>query len=77
MESIENTQVSDYKDLLLEIKEFYNHILDETIELMNSFGCKTPLEIYCLFNLINNYYVNEDELFNLLYMKDKPLYPEE
>ncbi len=77
MESIENTQVSDYKDLLLEIKEFYNHILDETIELMNSFGYKTPLEIYCLFNLINSFYVKGNEIFNLLYMKDKPVYSRE
>ena len=77
MENMEEKQQSECSLLLLEIKAFYNQIVDETVELMNLYGCKKPLEIYCLFNLINNYYVNEDELFNLLYMKDKPLYPEE
>ena len=74
---IENTQENSYTDLLLEIKEFYNHIVDETIELMNLYGCRTPLEIYCLFNLINSFYVKDDEIFNLLYMKDKPVYSKE
>lgn len=74
MELIENTQAND---LFLEIKEFYNHVLDETIELMNLYGCKTPLEIYCLFNLINSFYVKDDEVFNILYMKDKHVYSEE
>ena len=74
---IENTQENGYTDLLLEIKEFYNHIVDETIELMNLYGCRTPLEIYCLFNLINSFYVKENEIFNLLYMKDKPVYSRE
>ena len=77
MELIENTQANGYTDLLLEIKEFYNHILDETIELMNLYGCKTPLEIYCLFNLINSFYVKNDEIFNILYMKDKQVYSKE
>ena len=77
MELIENTQTNGYTDLLLEIKEFYNHIVDETIELMDLYGCKTPLEIYCLFNFLNSFYVKDDEIFNLLYMKDKPVYSKE
>lgn len=77
METVEKNHESDYTELLLEIKEFYNQMVDETIELMNLYGCKTPLEIYCLFNLINSFYVKEDEIFKLLYMKDELVYSRE
>lgn len=63
-------QVDDYGEVLLDIKKFYNHIVDETVELMNLYGCKTPLEIYCLFNLINSFYVKEDYEFQSSYMKN-------
>lgn len=77
METLKKEQTNTYSDLLLEIKNFYNYILDETIKLIESYGCKTPLEIYCLFNLINCFYVKENEIFNLLYLNKKHNYSQE
>ena len=74
MRQVENNQNNHNSDLLLEVKDFYNNIVDDTVELMNLYNCKTPIEVYCLFNMINNYYVKEDEIFKLLYMKDSPIY---
>jgi len=64
-----NKQKDDYQDLLLEIKDFYNYMVDETIEFMISHDCISPLEIYCLFNMLNNYYIKFDELVSLQYLK--------
>lgn len=77
METIDGIQVNEHEDLLLEIKEFYDHILDDTIEMMNLYGCETPLEIYCLFNLLNTCYVRFDEVHQLLYADHKPVFSRE
>ena len=61
---------SKYKELLDEIKEFYDYVLNETIELMNIYNCKSTLEIYCLFNMVNSNLIKEDEYFKLLYSKE-------
>ena len=60
---------NEKEELLLEIKELYNHILDEIIQLNNYYGYKTPLEIFCLFNKLNDVFCDYGELFNQLYIK--------
>lgn len=67
MRLIDDIQSDDYKNLLYEITTFYDHILDETIQLMNLYSCKTPLEVYCLFNMINDFYIRNDEIFRILH----------
>ena len=63
MKDLQNHQL----ELLIEIKKLYDNVMDETIDLIKQYNCKTPLEIYCLFNMINNSYTKGKELFNILY----------
>ena len=67
MEIVDNIK----NDLIAEVEILYNKLLDETIELMKQYNCNTPLEIYCLFNLISNYYVDSDEIFDELYLNKR------
>ena len=66
---------NEYEELILELQDFYNRIVDETIEVMNTYNCKTPLEIFCLFNVINSYYVDSMELWQITHeKKHSPIY---
>ena len=47
MRQVENNQNNHNSDLLLEVKDFQNNIVYDTVELMNLYNCKTPIEVYC------------------------------
>ena len=48
------------------ISGYYSTILVDTVKFMKQHGCKSPLEIYCLFNMINDFYTRSDDLPFLL-----------
>ncbi len=56
---------AEKEQLLIEIKEFYNRVISETVELTRTYNCKTPLEIYCLFNLINKNYIKKNAVLSM------------
>ena len=48
------------------ISGYYSTILVDTVKFMKQHGCKSPLEIYCLFNVINDFYTRSDDVAFLL-----------
>ena len=58
-----------------EIKRYYDYFVDTTIDFIKSYDLTTPLEIYCLFNLINENYVKADEVYKILCEKEMTYLP--
>ena len=64
-----------YTEELQEIEEFYDSYINKVVELMNYYRCKTPLEVFSLFNLLCDYYI-DDESINKTYLVDEPITPD-
>ena len=64
------------KEILESLQKDYDELLNRTIELIDLYHYEDPIEVYCLLNRINSFYINQEEQHQMI-QEEKRIYTNE